>query len=150
MKPYDPNTAAKVWDRVRSTPSVTADAQAILELITQEMLDVATYNRLAQRLPAPKAAIVRQIAREEQSHIACLKGVYTLITGQKPTVPKPAIADDAPEIVLRRSYGREMRCLSQYEARQTDPQYGYIFLSLARQEKEHCHRLLEILGTLSK
>ena len=150
MKPYDPNTAAKVWDRVRSTPAAIADAQAVLELIAQEMLDAATYSRLAQRLPPPQAAIARQIARQEQSHISCLKGVYTLITGQKPMVPKPAVTDDPPDILLRRCYGREMRCLSQYEARQTDPQYGHIFLTLARQEQEHCHRILEILGTLAK
>lgn len=150
MKPYDPNTAAKVWDRVRSTPAATADAQAVLELIAQEMLDAATYSRLAQRLPPPQAAIARQIARQEQSHISCLKGVYTLITGQKPIAPKPAVTDDPPDIVLRRCYGREMRCLSQYESRQTDPQYGHIFRTLARQEQEHCHRILEILGTLSK
>ena len=116
----------------------------------QEMLDAATYSRLAQRLPPPQAAIARQIARQEQSHISCLKGVYTLITGQKPMVPKPAVTDDPPDILLRRCYGREMRCLSQYEARQTDPQYGHIFRTLARQEQEHCHRILEILGTLSK
>ena len=150
MKPYDPNTAAKVWDRVRSTPAATADAQAVLELIAQEMLDAATYSRLAQRLPPPQAAIARQIARQEQSHISCLKGVYTLITGQKPMVPKPAVTDDPPDILLRRCYGREMRCLSQYEARQTDPQYGHIFRTLAHQEQEHCHRILEILGTLAK
>ena len=150
MKPYDPNTAAKVWDRVRSTPAATADAQAVLELIAQEILDAATYSRLAQRLPPPQAAIARQIARQEQSHISCLKGVYTLITGQKPMVPKPAVTDDPPDILLRRCYGREMRCLSQYEARQTDPQYGHIFRTLARQEQEHCHRILEILGTLAK
>ena len=150
MKPYDPNTAAKVWDRVRSTPAATADAQAVLELIAQEMLDAATYSRLAQRLPPPQAVIARQIARQEQSHISCLKGVYTLITGQKPMVPKPAVTDDPPDILLRRCYGREMRCLSQYEARQTDPQYGHIFRTLARQEQEHCHRILEILGTLAK
>ena len=150
MKSYDPNTAAKVWDRVRSTPAATADAQAVLELIAQEMLDAATYSRLAQRLPPPQASIARQIARQEQSHISCLKGVYTLITGQKPLVPPPGVSDDGPEIVLRRCYGREMRCLSQYEARQADPQYGHIFRTLAQQEKEHCHRILEILGALSK
>ena len=150
MKSYDPKTAANVWDRVRSAPAVTADAQAVLELIAQEILDALTYSRLAQHLPPTQAAIARQISRQEQSHVACLKGVYTLITGQKPMVPKPAIADDAPEIVLRRCYGREMRCLSQYEARQADPQYGHIFRTLARQEQEHCHGILEILGTLSK
>ena len=150
MKEINPNTAARVWDRVRNTAVPTGDAPTILNLIAEEMQDTAAYQKLSQQLPAPLAAIARQIARQEQSHVACLRGVYTLITGQKPILPPPAVTDDGPQILLRRCYGREMRCLSQYEARQTDPQYGHIFQTLARQEKEHCHRILEILGSLSK
>ena len=142
--------SARVWDRVRSAAVPAPDAQSILGLIAEEMADAAAYQKLAQRLPPPLAAIAKQISREEQSHVACLKGVYTLITGQKPLVPPPAVSDDGPEIVLRRCYGREMRCLSQYEARQSDPQYGHIFRTLAQQEKAHCHRILEILGAISK
>ena len=142
--------SARVWDRVRSAAVPAPDAQSILGLIAEEMADAAAYQKLAQRLPSPLAAIAKQISREEQSHVACLKGVYTLITGQKPLVPPPAVSDDGPEIVLRRCYGREMRCLSQYEARQSDPQYGHIFRTLAQQEKAHCHRILEILGAISK
>ena len=142
--------SARVWDRVRSAAVPAPDAQSILGLIAEEMADAAAYQKLAQRLPSPLAAIAKQISREEQSHVACLKGVYTLITGQKPLVPPPAVSDDGPEIVLRRCYGREMRCLSQYEARQSDPQYGHIFRTLAQQEKAHCHRILEILGAITK
>ena len=40
--------------------------------------------------------------------------------------------------------------LAQYESRQSDPQYGHVFRDLARQEQEHCHRILEILGALAK
>ena len=150
MKQYDPNIAAKVWDRVQNTVVPVGDAQAVLTLIAEEMTDAATYARLSKRLPPPQAQIIRQISQQEQSHISCLKGIYTLITGEKPLVPPPAVADDPPEIILRRCYGREMRCLSQYESRMSDPQYGHIFRSLARQEQEHCHRILEILGTLGK
>ena len=150
MKSYDPKTAARVWDRVQNTVVPAGDAQTVLNLIAEEMLDAAAYQRLAKRLPPPQAAIARQISMQEQSHISCLKGIYTLITGQKPLVPPPTVTDDPPDIVLRRCYGREMRCLSQYESRMGDPQYGHIFRGLARQEQEHCHRILEILGTLSK
>ena len=117
---------------------------------SSEMLDAAAYQRLTRKLPPPQAAITRQIYQQEQSHISCLKGIYTLITGEKPLVPPPAVSDDPPEITLRRCYGREMRCLSQYESRMGDPQYGHIFRSLARQEQEHCRRILEILGNLPK
>lgn len=150
MKPYDPKAAARVWDRVQNSAPPTGDAQTILNLIAEEMLDAASYQRLARRLPPPQAAIARQLFQQEQSHISCLKGIYTLITGDKPMVPPPTASDDPPEIMLRRCYGREMRCLSQYESRTGDPQYGHIFRTLARQEQAHCHKILEILGTLSK
>ena len=150
MKQYDPKSAAMVWDRVRGTAVPTGDAPAILNLIEEELLDAAAYQRLSKRLPPPQAAAARQMAQQEQAHAACLKGIYALITGRPPMVPPPVAADDPPEIILRRCYGREMRCLAQYEARQTDPQYGHVFRSLSRQEQEHCHKILEILGVLAK
>lgn len=150
MKQYDPKTAAKVWDRVQNAAVPVGDAQSILNLIAEEMLDAAAYARLAKRLPPPQAAIARSIAQQEQSHVSCLKGIYTLITGRKAIVPPPAVSNDSPEILLRRCYGREMRCLAQYEARQTDVQYGHIFRKLALQEQEHCHHILELLGALAK
>ena len=150
MSQYDPKTAAKVWDRVQSTAFPPGEAQTVLNLIAEETLDALAYTRLAKRLPPPLATIARQISQQEQSHISCLKGIYTLITGRKALVPQPAISDDPPEIVLRRCYGREMRCLAQYEARMGDPQYGCIFRTLAQQEQEHCRHILEILGALAK
>lgn len=150
MKNYDPKTAARVWDRVQNTAVPAGDSQLILNLIAEEILDAATYLQLSKRLSTPQAAAIKQLAQQEQSHVSCLKGVYTMITGEKPKVLPVKVSDDPPDIVLRRCYGREMRALAQYEARQNDPQYGHVFRMLARQEQEHCRRLLEILGTLSK
>ena len=148
MKQYDPKTAAKVWDRVQNAAVPAGDAQSILNLIAEEMLDAASYARLAKRLPPPLAAIARQISQQEQSHISCLKGIYTLITGRKAIVPPPTVSDDPPDILLRRCYGREMRCLAQYESRADHPEYGQIFARMAQQEREHCRQILEILGSL--
>lgn len=150
MKPYDPKTAISVWDRVKSAEPSGGDAPAILTLIEEELADAATYLRLSKKLPPPQAAIARQLSQQEQSHAVCLKGIYSLITGRKALVPQPVIADDPPEIVLRRCYGREMRSLAQYESRQNDPQYGNVFRALSHQEQEHCHRILELLGALAK
>ena len=150
MKNYDPKTAARGWDRVQGAAVPTGDAQSVLNLIAEEMLDAAAYQKLSRRLPPPQAAIARQLSQQEQAHVSCLKGVYTLITGSKAMVPPPPVSDDPPDIVLRRCYGREMRCLSQYEARVGDPQYGHIFRRLAAQEQEHCHKILELLGTVTK
>lgn len=150
MKQYDPSAATRVWDRVQNTAVSTADAQAILNLIAEELQDAAAYQKLRRHLPPPQAAVAGQLARQEQAHAACLRGIYTMITGRKAVLPPPQVTDDPPEIVLRRCYGREMRCLSHYEARQQDVQYGHIFRALARQEQEHCHRILELLGYLGK
>ena len=150
MHSYDPQAAARVWDRVHNAAMPAADAPAILNLIEEELLDAAAYLRLSKKLPPALAQTARQLAQQEQAHAACLKGIYTLITGRKAIVPPPVAADDPPDVALRRCYGREMRCLAQYEARQTDPQYGHVFRSLARQEQSHCHHILEILGTLTK
>lgn len=150
MKNYDPKTAARVWDRVQHAAVPAGDSQLILNLIAEESLDAATYLQLAKRLQQPLTAVVKQLAGQEQSHISCLKGIYTMITGEKAKILPPKVADDPPDIVLRRCYGREMRALAQYEARQSDPQYGHVFRTLARQEQEHCHRLLELLGALTK
>jgi rubrerythrin len=150
MNKYDPKTAARVWDRVQGAAVPAGDAPAILNLIEEELLDSAAYLRLSRKLPTPQAAVARQLSQQETAHAACLKGIYALITGRKAIVPAPAVADDPPEIVLRRCYGREMRCLAQYEARQNDPQYGHVFRTLAQQEQDHCHRILEILGVLAK
>ena len=150
MKNYDPKTAARVWDRVQNTAVPAGDSQLILNLIAEEILDAATYLQLSKRLSTPQAAAIKQLAQQEQSHVSCLKGVYTMITGEKPKVLPVKVSDDPPDIVLRRCYGREMRALAQYEARQNDPQYGHVFRMMARQEQEHCRRLLEILGALQK
>jgi len=150
MKQYDPKTAARVWDRVQNTAVPAGDAQLILNLIGEEVLDTATYIQLSKSLPPNLAAAAKELARQEQAHVSCLKGIYTMITGEKPKVLSPKIANDPPDIVLRRCYGREMRALAQYEARQHDAQYGHVFRSLARQEQEHCHKLLELLGALIK
>lgn len=150
MKNYDPQTAAKVWDRVQNAAVPAGDSQLILNLIAEEVLDARTWQQLSKRLPPPQAAIVRTLARQEQAHAICLKGIYTMITGRNAMVPPPKVADDPADIVLRRCYGRAMRALAQYESRQNDPQYGHIFRTLARQEQEHCHRILEILGALAK
>lgn len=149
MKNYDPKVAQQVWDRVQKAEPV-GDSQAILKLIEEELLDAATYQKLSRQLPPPQAAAARQLAGQEQAHAICLKGIYTMLSGEKPPLSPPVVPADPPGITLRRCYGREMRCLAQYEARRGDPLYGHIFRRLAQEEQAHCHKLLELLGAITK
>ena len=150
METLDPNVAERVWQRVYNRDTSQDLAAALLGMITAERNDGAVYLQLSRKYQGRESAMLRRLFEEEQSHTACLKGIYMLLTGQKPAIQALKPASESIETTLRKCYGREMRCLAQYEARQTDAQYGHIFRKLAQQEQEHCHRILEILGVLAK
>ena len=148
METIDPVMAANVWQRVR--PDTPDREKGLLALIAQEWTDAATYLQLSRRLQGKDSALLRKMYQQEQAHTACLKGIYTLITGTHPTIRAVPASHEDPDTVLRRCYGREMQCLAQYEARSADPEYGQVFARLADQEREHCHMLLEIIGRLKR
>ena len=150
MEKIDPVKAARVWERVQANTPVVSREQGLSELIAQEWTDAAVYLQLSRRFQGKESAALRRMYEDEQSHCACLKGIYTLLTGTHPAVKAVPPALGEPEQVLRQCYGREMRCLAQYEARSSDPEYGQVFARLADREREHCRMVLELLGKLQK
>ena len=153
MEVYDAEKAARVWQRVKgssASPAPEPNTQGLLGLIAEEWTDATTYLHLSRMFQGRQSAMLRKMFEEEQAHAACLKGIYTLTTGTRPvtrTVPPP---QEDPELTLRRCYGREMRCLAEYEARSADSQYGQVFARLATQEREHLRMILELIGSLKK
>ena len=148
METIDKAKAARVWQRVQGNVS-DDPTQGLGGMIAEEWADAAIYLSLAKRVQGNASAVLRKIGQEEQSHMACLKGIYTLQGNGRPDVPPPPAVDRAPiGTLLRRCYGREMRCLAQYESRANHPEYGQIFARMAQQEREHCRLLLELLGSL--
>ena len=155
MNTYDPQKAAWVWQRVQSRNMEEQRERSrtegsLQELIVEEWISAATYLQLSRQLSSREASVLQRLFREEQTHAACLKGIYTLITGEKATMQAPPPVREAPEITLRRCYGREMRSLKEYEARASDSEYGPVFAKLAEQEREHCRAVLELIGGLQK
>lgn len=153
MATYDPAKERLVWQRVRGTetvPQAPPDRGNLQALIMGEWTDAAVYLQLSRKFQGKAAATLQRLFREERTHASCLKGIYTLITGEKPTVRTPPAPSEPVEITLRKCYAREMRCLSEYEARSEDPEYGPVFRRLAEQELEHCRAILEIIGGLQK
>ena len=148
MQPIDAAKAARVWQRVQE--NTTPKEEGLLSMIAQEWSDAATYLQLSRRLQGKQSAAMRKMYEEEQSHTACLKGLYTLITGTRPAVKALPITADDLESLLRQCYRREMQSLAQYEQRSSDPEYGQVFSRLAAQEREHCRVILEVLGSLKK
>lgn len=155
MKAYDPQMAARVWQRVQNPPTETASEPTHREaglqgLIMEEWISASTYLQLSRQLPGKEASVLQRLFREEQTHASCLRGIYTLITGEKPPIQTPPTVKEPAETTLRKCYGREMRSLKEYEARSSDPEFGPVFAKLAEQEREHCRAVLELIGGLQK
>lgn len=148
MNTIDPAKAARVWQRVQGTAQ--PKEQGLLTMIAQEWTDAATYLHLSRRFQGKDSAALRKMYEEELAHTACLKGIYTLITGTHPVVKATAANDQDLETTLRRCYGREMQCIAEYESRSNDSEYGSIFARLAAQEREHCRTILELIGNMKK
>ena len=146
MDTIDPVKAAQVWQRVRNDSPQTPQLEGLGELIIRESESAATYLLLSRRFQGRPSALLRRLFEQEQAHAACLKGIYTLLTGKRPGFAGVKPVTDDPKKTLRRCYGRQMQCLASYEQRTGDPEYGHIFTRLAQQEREHCHVLLELLG----
>lgn len=149
MENINPSQAARVWQRVRGNQTDDPE-QLLAQLIAQEWEDASIYLQLSRRTGGKEAAALYQLFQQEQAHCSCLKGIYTLTTGKKPAIPAVKKIAEPMEIALRHCYGREMRCLSAYEQRREDPQYGHVFARLAQQEQEHCRVVLELIGSGAK
>ena len=150
MDTIDKQKAAQVWQRVTGNNHPAQDTQTLLALITEEWADASTYLQLSRQFQGQDSGILRKLSQQEQAHTACLKGIYTLITGSAPKVRTIGPLQEPPMQVLRKCYGREMHCLAQYEARTNDPEYGQVFGKLADQEREHCRLILELIGNLKR
>jgi rubrerythrin len=150
MKEIDSQKAARVWQRVQGKTSQSEDFNSLPSMIAGEWWDAATYLRLSRQFNGKEANFLRKMFEDEQSHAACLKGIYTLLTGDRLVTQTPAPRQEPLSASLRRCYGREMQCLAQYEKWSDHREYGPVFQRLAQQERAHCAALLEILGNLKE
>lgn len=150
MEKFDSQKAARVWSRVQGQQAGSFDVQQLPELIAQEQRAANTYLQMSRRMQGRDSVLLRQMAQQEQDHAACLKGLYTLITGSQPQIPAVREPQINAQQLLRSCYGEQMHRLARYEARTGDAEYGHIFAHMAAQEQEQCHRLLSLLGRLKK
>ena len=144
--------AARVWQRVQDSKPIEKNERLenLRELIMNEWEAAGTYRNLARQLPQKEAAVLLRLSQEEHHHGACLRGMYSLVTGEKCEVHNPAPRQEPVERTLRRCYGLEMRSLKEYEAHADDPEYGHVFSRIAQQEREHCMALLGLIGSLGR
>ncbi len=148
MNYYDPEKAARVWQRVQGgTDTVAVGLQGLL---TQAVADEKTYITLSRQLPGPGGQILQKMARQEGRHIACLKGICTLVRGAAPQIPATASQTDTVDAALRKCYRNALQSLTEYEARTSDPEYGPAFAQMAAEKRLQCVQILSLLGNYGK
>ena len=151
MNTYDPQKAERVWARVQHREESVPAEQPEMNLqsmIMNEWVTSATYLALARQVPPREMCILQRMAREDQCHGACLKGIYTMVTDQEPVIKAPPITGSSVIVTLRKCYAALLNTLREYENRSRDPEYGPVFQRLADQEREHCRLVLELIGRL--
>ncbi len=102
MNTYDPKKAARVWQRVQAAQEAPKQSGDMQELIMNEWMAAATYLRLARQMGPREAAVLQRLGREEQTHGACLRGIYTLLTGPQALTPSPHPQHGNPDATQRR------------------------------------------------
>ena len=150
MEKYDREMARRVWQRVQGEPPREQPGQNLLAMLQGELMAASTYLMLSRQMSGRAAQVLQRMYREEQNHAAYLKGMYLLAAGQMPALRAPQPVKEPLETALRKCYGAELKSASEYEGCSADPEFGHVFAQMARQEREHCACVLEMIGSLQK
>lgn len=130
--------------------STLADPQSLAELAAlyqDELFSAAAYRALAHRIPE-KARALRMLSAENRASAACLRGIYSLVSGKYPASPAYPSSELPLSALLRTCCGKELQCFSGYEYHRSDAEYGCVFACLSARKAEHCCRMLEIVGNM--
>ena len=148
MEHYDPEKAARVWQRVQAQPNPPREPESLCTRSAAENQAAAIFESLAQRTGKP--ALCRRMARECRRHSTWLKGICRLTDCDRPVSAGAAPSRESLTVTLRKSYGSSLRTAAACDSRREDPEYGHAFAAMAEKKREHCRILLELLGADKK
>lgn len=149
MDPYDSEKAARVWQRVHSTPNSSPSAPGLSALLLQLRQLEAVYRALL-RQTAAHGAVLRSLADRKHAQAACIRGLHILTAG---SCPEPSIPHPKPEPIstaLRRCCTIEMQLSSHFDLHSADPACGPVFSDFAAEQRQICRSLATLLGQLER
>lgn len=149
MDHFDNESLSRVWQRVHPSETSSIPQSQLADLLYWERCLVATYQQLLRHFKGNPKMLLHKLYQQKRSSIACLQGIYTLLDGKRPALPRANPHWGNIQTVLRRCYRDGLRCASLYEQHSSHPEYGYAFTQLARQSRLHCQTLLQLLGAIS-
>jgi len=145
MQGYDPQKAARVWERVRqgspaSLPPVEDPQPELSALAASELAQAAVLEHMAQKASTQRAQKLRQLARDCRKRSASVKGICVLLGLQ--SLP----ATGSTSLPLTVCCQRSLELLEQYRRLTSLPHHGPLFAALAQQMIHHCLELTQLLG----
>ena len=156
METFDPQVAARVWQRVtqqndplsfvQPPPPVAA---GLARMVQQAWQCAFAYQFLFQRVSGSDSRLLKGLYEQKQGQAVCLKGLCAVTGESCPTPPRPDFQKQSVKAALHRCYHLELQTLQDYEAHTSDPRQGQIYTQLVRQQRKLCLQVLELLGRLS-
>lgn len=128
----------RVWQRVRG-PEPEQPEQWLTQLLSDQARETALWQQLGRRHGGAYA----RVARQKQSQLNCLRGIYRIAAG-RPHRPSNPTEPEQPD--LKRSAARGLALWRIFDDHSRDPEFGPVFQSLRDQQREHCRITLELLG----
>lgn len=148
MEQRDSSVERQVWQRVFARTQTREEGDALRMLALGAMEAAEDYRRLANFLTGRPGELARRLWEGERENLACLRGMMAL-SGGKDTLPRQLRSPRVPaEKLLRKSYYRTRRAMTEYAARMLDGEFGEVFRKMSQREGEHCALIVQLLGEL--
>lgn len=155
MEAYDPQLAARVWQRVQNREAPASkepappDLPSLNALISGKLSDAAELSALASFFHGGDLAVLNRLVKDSRAHARCMMGIYYLLSGTRCRPSVPPIPQGTPEARIRRCCSRSLARTAPYRMWESHREYGPVFSRLIAEEWDHYRLLLQILGSLS-
>ena len=133
----------RVWQRVmdRDQP----EQSGLRQLAIQTQQAASQYRKLLKSRVESHRELGKQLMSTELENLAALKGLHYMQTGKVLKLPaQTPMMWDTKQILGQYHIARRM--LSEYTARSAEPEWGCVFLAMAKRQEQQCDRLCRLMG----
>jgi len=146
MEIIDQALQQRVWQRVAGSRIPAWNAQELPELISGERMNAATFHHLARLYPDHRAGQLHQLYIGQRKSVACLKGIYRVLTGEAPHLSTPVVPRLKRQDLLLRCHWQQQKNLETLQRWMSHPAFGESFRRLYQRELTQGYILTELLG----
>lgn len=135
----------KIWNRIQGKQSLAEEPVAVAAMYMKEK-DLAEQYRILSRETGKYADKLYILFRNQQRCLACLKGLYRLLTDGIFEESRLETEKKNPLPALRKCFVEEVGQREKYEKWSDDREYGALMESLGKIKRENCVLIAEIIG----